>query len=248
MSTNDPGDPRLDTVVRLLDDPALWTEVPPGLRDRVVEAALAGVDEDTANDLDTDADLDATHGAGAGASGAAPAPAPGDLPRRRAEGDAVPLHAARRRRGAARSGRRPALLATAAAVVVLGLGVAGGLSLLSDEAADPLAEVALAGTEEAPGAAATARLTNEPAGVSVVLDVSGLEPAPPGTFYEVWLVGDSGKVSAGTFHMRGEQDDIKLWWGVAPEGYDAVTITRQPVDGGTTAEGVVVLRGELPAG
>ncbi|MGH9234235.1 MAG: hypothetical protein ACRD0R_12975, partial [Acidimicrobiales bacterium] len=87
MSTNDPGDPRLDTVVRLLDDPALWTEVPPGLRDRVVEAALAGVDEDTANDLDTDADLDATHGAGAPG-------APADLPRRRAEGDAVPLHAA----------------------------------------------------------------------------------------------------------------------------------------------------------
>lgn len=247
MSTNDPGDPRLDTVVRLLDDPALWTEVPSGLRDRVVEAALAGVDEDTDTDLDTDDDLNATRDAGAGASGAAPAPAT-DVPRPRAEGDAVPLHAARRRRGAARFGRRPALLAAAAAVVVLGLGVAGGLSLLGDDAADPLAEVALAGTEEAPGASASARLTNEPAGISVVLDVSGLEPAPPGTFYEVWLVGDRGKVSAGTFHVRGEQDDIKLWWGVAPEGYDAVTITRQPVDGGTTAEGVVVLRGELPAG
>jgi hypothetical protein len=233
VSTDDPGDPRLDTVVRLLDDPALWTEVPSGLRDRVVEAALAGVDEGADTDLDAETDAGAT----------------GDAPWTRDRGDTVPLHAARGRRGrAARFGRRPGLLAAAAAVVVLGVGVAGGLTLLSDDAADPLAEVALAGTEDAPGASATARLTSEPAGVSVVLDVSGLEPAPPGTFYEVWLVGDRGKVSAGTFHMRGEQDDIKLWWGVEPEGYDAVTITRQPVEGGTTAEGVVVMRGELPAG
>jgi Anti-sigma-K factor rskA len=233
VSTNDPGDPRLDTVVRLLDDPALWTEVPSGLRDRVVEAALAGVDEGADTDVDAEADAAAT----------------GDAPWTRDRGDAVPLHAARGRRGrAARFGRRPGLLAAAAAVVVLGVGVAGALTLLSDDAADPLAEVALVGTEEAPGAAATARLNSEPAGVSVVLDVSGLEPAPPDTFYEVWLVGDRGKVSAGTFHMRGEQDDIKLWWGVEPEGYDAVTITRQPVEGGTTAEGVVVMRGELPAG
>lgn len=233
MSTDDPGDPRLDTVVRLLDDPALWTEVPSGLRDRVVEAALAGVDEGADTDLGAETDAGATR----------------DAPWTRDRGDAVPLHAARGRRGrAARFGRRPGLLAAAAAVVVLGVGVAGALTLRSNDAADPLAEVALAGTEEAPGASATARLSNEPAGVSVVLDVSGLEPAPPGTFYEVWLVGDRGKVSAGTFHMRGEQDDIKLWWGVEPEGYDAVTITRQPVEGGTTAEGVVVMRGELPAG
>jgi hypothetical protein len=49
-----------------------------------------------------------------------------------------------------------------------------------------------------------------------------------------------------TFHLRGDQDEIELWLGVDPEGYDAVTVTRQPVDGGTTAEGVVVLRGDLP--
>jgi Anti-sigma-K factor rskA len=235
VSTNDPGDPRLDTVVRLLDDPALWTEVPPDLRDRVVGAALAGVDEDAETDLDADA-------------GTGPATAPTDVPGRRDRGDAVPLHARRRAGRTTRFGRRPALLAAAAAVVVLGLGVAGGLTMLSDDAAEPLAEVALAGTEEAPGASATASLTREPSGISVELDVSGLPPAPPGTFYEVWLVGDSGKVSGGTFHMRGEQDGITLWWGVDPEGYDALTITRQPVEGGTPAEGVVVLRGELPAG
>jgi len=37
-----------------------------------------------------------------------------------------------------------------------------------------------------------------------------------------------------------------LWLGVDPDDYDAITVTRQPVAGGTPADGVVVLRGELP--
>jgi hypothetical protein len=53
-------------------------------------------------------------------------------------------------------------------------------------------------------------------------------------------------VSAGTFHLRGHQVEIELWLGVDPDRYEAVTVTRQPVAGGTTAEGVVVLRGDLP--
>jgi hypothetical protein len=141
--------------------------------------------------------------------------------------------------------RRPLL--AAAAVVVLGLMVVGGLSLGRD--AEPGGVVvALAGTEDMPGARATAELRDEPAGVSVVVDVQGLPPAPDGSFYEVWLVGEAGKVSAGTFHRRGEQDEVALWLGVDPDGYDALTVTRQPTAGGTTAEGVVVLRGELPGG
>ncbi len=220
MTTTEPGDPRHDTVVRLLDDPAMWAEVPSGLRESVLAEALGtqlGTD-DEAGSGEVDDDL----------------------------GQPAPLHAARRRREA-RSRRLPAWLAAAAAVVVVaGLGVMGGMRLAEDDTPEPLLEVALAGTPDAPGSSATARLTQQPAGVSVTLDVSDLEPAPEGTFYEVWLVGESGKVSAGTFHMRGDQDEITMWWGVEPDGYDAVTVTRQPVDGGTTAEGVVVLRGELP--
>lgn len=138
---------------------------------------------------------------------------------------------------------RPGLLA-AAVVVVLGLAVAGGLMATGDDepAGTP---VALAGTEDLPQAVASARLRPMPAGVEVVLDVSGLPPAPEGTFYEAWAVGDQGKVSAGTFHARGDQDEVKLWLGIDPDDYDALTVTRQPVDGGTLAEGVVVLRGEL---
>ena len=106
--------------------------------------------------------------------------------------------------------------------------------------------MALAGTDQAPGASATAQLIDEPAGVRVRLDVDGLEGAPAGTFYEAWLVGETGKVSAGSFHLRGDQDHIDLWLGVDPDDYDAVSVTRQPLADGTTAEGVVVLRGDLP--
>jgi hypothetical protein len=138
------------------------------------------------------------------------------------------------------------VLAAAAAVIVLAL-VAGGVSLLAgDHAAGT--QVALAGTESLPGASATAELRDEPSGVSIDLDVSGLPPAPDGTFYEAWLVGDAGKVSAGTFHRRGDQDHVQLWLGVDTAGYDAITVTRQPVQGGTLAQGEVVLRGELPSG
>ena len=238
MTTNEPGDPRLDTVVRLLDDPALWAEVPSGLRDRVLTEALGS---EGAAALAEAGD----HGAPGGDAGTAVEGA-GDAGTTGQGAQPVPLHAARRRRDA--RSRLPALLAAAAAVVVVaGLGVIGGVRLAQEDTPDPLLEVALAGTEEAPGSSATATMVMEPAGISVTLDVSDLEPAPEGTFYEVWLVGPSGKVSGGTFHLRGDQDEIKLWWGVDPEGYEAVTVTRQPVDGGTPAEGVVVLRGELPA-
>jgi anti-sigma-K factor RskA len=138
------------------------------------------------------------------------------------------------------------LLLAAAAIVLLGMAMAGGLALTRDTTPAGT-EVALAGTEDMPGATATAELRSEPAGVSVRLAVGGVPPAPDGSFYEVWLVGEAGKVSAGTFHRRGDEDTITLWLGVEPDGYDAITVTRQPIAGGTTAEGVVVLRGDLPA-
>lgn len=190
------GHPSDPAVARLLEDPAVWTEVSPDLRARTLaEATAAG----------------------------------------RARPDQRPT----------RFGGHRLLLA--AAVLLVALMVAGGLRLVL--ASDPEArgvEVALSGTDELPGASATAKLTDEPAGVSVLLDVAGIPPAPDGSFYEVWLVGDSGKVSAGTFHRRGDEDEISLWLGVDPAAYDAITVTRQPIAGGTTAEGVVVLRGELP--
>jgi hypothetical protein len=198
VSGSDPSDP---AVARLLEDPAVWAEVPPGLRARTLAEAT---------------------GHAGGPVGRVTRPTRFGGPRR---------------------------LLLAAAVVLVSLMAAGGLSLVLTRDAEPSGvEVALAGTEDLPGATATVELRDEPAGVSVLLDVSGVPPAPDGSFYEVWLVGDTGKVSAGTFHRRGDEDRITLWLGVDPAGYDAITVTRQPTEGGTTADGVVVLRGELPAG
>jgi hypothetical protein len=215
VSTDDPGETQRH-VVRLLDDPALWAEVAPELRDRVLAAATgaqAGVAGDVAHPVDA-------------ALGG-------------------PRHSSRRADRLRAHRRRPVVLAAAAAVVAVCLAVAGGVRMLGDDPTETV-DVALAGTGEAPAATATARLSDEPAGVRVVLEVEGLGPAPDGVFYEAWLVGEAGKVSAGTFHLRADQAEIDLWLGVDPEGYDAVTVTRQPVTGGTVVDGVVVLRGELP--
>lgn len=207
MTGSDSVDP---AVARLLEDPAVWAEVTPGLRELTLTEALGA-----------DADVDA-------------------LVTRRDIGPSG------RVRGRSNGGwRRPVLLA-AAMVVVFGLAVAGGMRLTGESEPGGV-EVALSGTVDAPGASATAELRNEPSGVSVELDVRGLPPAPAGFFYEAWLVGETGKVSAGTFHQRGQQDSIRLWLGVDPDDYDALTVTRQPIAGGTLAEGVVVMRGELPA-
>jgi hypothetical protein len=217
VSTDDTGGPaRHAAVERLLDDPALWTEVPLGLRERVLAAATDPAAPDEGQEP-------------------RPVTSPSDRPR----------HAAGHRAGRRPVHRRRAPVLAAAAVLAACLGIAGALSLAGDDPA-PTAEVALAGTEAAPGASATAQLIDEPAGVRVRLDVEGLEGASAGTFYEAWLVGETGKVSAGSFHLRGDQDHIDLWLGVDPDDYDAVSVTRQPLAGGTTAEGVVVLRGDLP--
>jgi hypothetical protein len=222
------SDPDERAVARLLDNPAVWAEVTPGLKERVLAEALGAV-EPAAYDENENENED---------EGAVVTPLQG-RPRRGA-----PRHAAARSRPPL--WQRPVLLA-AAAVALVGITVGGTLAATRDATEPAGTEVALAGTENMPDASATVQLRNEPSGVSVTLNVSGLPPAPERTFYEAWLVSeDRGKVSAGTFHIREPQDDIVLWLGVDPADYDAITVTRQPIQGGTLADGVVMLRGELP--
>jgi hypothetical protein len=181
---------------------------------------------------------------GPGPTTAPPTPPPAET---RAETVVTPLEAGRTRRtGRAPAWRRPALLAAAAAIA-FALGIGGGLLLNPDDAPQG-DQVALAGTDAMPAASARVLLDDQPSGVAVTLDVKGLPPAPAGTFYEAWLIGKDGKVSAGTFHLRRPQDHIRLWLGVDVDGYDAITVTRQPIVGGSKADGVVLLRGSLHPG
>lgn len=220
------SDPDERSIARLLDNPAVWAEVPPGLKDRVLAEALGTAPAEHTGVQRPDAD------------------------------DAVvrPLQERGRPRHAARGARpvrppvwqRPVLLA-AAAVALVGIAIGGTLVATQDDTLPAGTEVALAGSENMPDASGNVELREEPSGFSVTLNVSGLPPAPEQTFYEAWVVSEEhGKVSAGTFHIREPQDDITLWLGVDPANYDAITVTRQPVEGGTLADGVVMLRGELP--
>ena len=121
-------------------------------------------------------------------------------------------------------GRRLILVAAAAAIVVLA-GVVGILVRAADD--DAGQDFAVAGSELAPEASAVATVEETGSGVAIELDVSGLPPAEPGTYYQAWVKGPDGLVTVGTFHMRGGDDNVELWSGVAtrplpdPHGHPA---------------------------
>lgn len=145
----------------------------------------------------------------------------------------VPISASRRWFG-------PAVAGVAAALTLL----VGGLILTSGDDDEPGGlEVALAPTDFAPEAEALARVAETPLGTRIILDVSGLPPAEPGTYYEAWMRVDAEVgVSAGTFHLRGGDGEIELWSGVLAEDYPLLTVTVQD-EGQAASSGVVVLRG-----
>ena len=91
-------------------------------------------------------------------------------------------------------------------------------------------EVALAGTEAAPTAHAVARGWNEASGTRMKLDISGLQPAPVGFVYELWLSKGPVHVSAGTFHNSA---DAQLWVGVSRRDFPRVWVTLEPLNDDT---------------
>lgn len=116
----------------------------------------------------------------------------------------------------------PALAAVAAALVLL-----GGFALFagSDDGVDGV-ELALAGTDLAPDASAQVVVADTPQGTRIDLDLTGLPPAPAGSYYEAWLrQSPEIGVSAGTFHLRGGDGSVELWAGVTLDDYPLVTVT-----------------------
>ena len=142
-----------------------------------------------------------------------------------------------------RSDRRHLRLLGAAAALFLIAGVAIALLFADD---DDATVVALAGTELAPDATADAELEDLASGLRVVLDVSDLPPAEPGTYYQGWVRTEDGEaVTIGTFHMRGGDAAIELWAGVSSVDYPIITVTIQEEGAGAESSGMVVLRGRL---
>jgi hypothetical protein len=147
-----------------------------------------------------------------------------------------------------RSRRRrwaPMLVAAAAAVAV---GTVATVAVIGNDGPEA-AVVTLAGTELEPDATGRATIAPMDSGFEIELDISGLPPAPAGTYYQGWLRNEDGDaVTVGTFHGREGTDDIILWSGVDVADYPMVTVTIQHEGAGAESSGQVVLRGEIPAG
>ena len=110
-------------------------------------------------------------------------------------------------------------------------------------------EVALAGSELVPDASAVAHVDPQNDGVRIVLEVTGLPPAPPGSFYAAWVVKEEPRtrIPIGTFHLRGGGNDrIELWAGVSTDDYPIVSVTRQS-EADPAGPGEPMLRGRLGA-
>ncbi len=132
-----------------------------------------------------------------------------------------------------------------AAVAVLFAALGFAVGQLDSPASDDF-EIAMAGTDIAPTANATAAIKATGLGLRIRLDISGLEPAPDGSYYQAWIRNqDGGAVTAGTFHMRGGDGEIELWSGVLMDEYPIITVTLQSEGDGAQSSGVLVLRGVL---
>ncbi len=218
---NDPFlDPELASLTALLGEAAVWEEPSADLEDSVVSAIWGELDRQIASDGDDGPTTTSR-----------PTPIVAD------EADVVPIDRARRRWVA------PVLAAAATLLVVAGIGI--GSRFLA-ERQQPDHEVALAGTDLAPAATAVAEVDNTPQGTRIILDVSGLAPAPEGQYYEAWLRQNAEVgVSAGTFHLRGGDATIELWSGVTVDEYPLITVTIQDEGAGAASSGRVVLRGTV---
>lgn len=139
-----------------------------------------------------------------------------------------------------------ALAAAAAVLVVAGTVAVGTATVWRGDPGGAGVAVALAATTGDPSITTvtepTAMIDTTPTGVRIVLDTADFPPAPSGAYYQVWLVNDDDRVSAGTFLGGGGQ--IELWCGVDDPGYRTVAVTIQaPSDGGL--DGTVVLEGHM---
>lgn len=145
---------------------------------------------------------------------------------------------------AERRGRRSwsagTVLAAAAAVAVVVAGV-----IVTTRGGSDAVTFALEGTEASPDATADVTIAATPAGMKILLDADGLDGAPEGYMYEAWIGDGTIGISAGTFHLRGGDDQIELWAGVTGPEFRRLWVTLEPIDADTAPSGDTRLRGEF---
>jgi Anti-sigma-K factor rskA len=158
-------------------------------------------------------------------------------------GGGVPDSPVARPRVPSRRRSRRLMLVAAAAGIVAVAGLVGVLARSADDGSGQDFDVA--GTELAPEASGVATVEETGSGVAIELDVRGLPPAEPGTYYQAWVKGPGGLVTVGTFHMRGGDDHVDLWSGVPLDRYPTLTVTLQEEGAGQESSGRVVLSGDV---
>jgi hypothetical protein len=138
------------------------------------------------------------------------------------------------------------VVGAAAAVVLALVGAVAGVVRFSPSDTGGRTELAMVGTDLAPGARAEATRRPTPSGCAVTLRIEELDPAPTGSYYQAWVRGPRGTVPIGTFHLRdvqeGDDEPIALWSGVDPAAYPEITVTLEPEDGDPASSGRTVLR------
>jgi anti-sigma-K factor RskA len=129
------------------------------------------------------------------------------------------------------------LLAAAAAVAVIGAGAAAVRE--TTKPAPAFAEVVELAAPAGGAARAVARVEATDTGGVIEMEVEGLAPPPPGSFYECWLVaagGDSvdrpNRVSVGTFSVD-ESGRANVRWDFTAdvEKFPRMGVTLEPDDG-----------------
>lgn len=130
--------------------------------------------------------------------------------------------------------RRRGIVPAAVAAVLTAVAAAG--FLLRPEPPDW--EVEMAGTGSAPGAVAVVAGWTGESGSRMRLTAGGLDPAPPGTVYELWLSSGAVHVSAGTFV---DPRDVELSAGVARRDFPRLWVTVEPLDGDSAPSGETIL-------
>ena len=112
-----------------------------------------------------------------------------------------------------------------AAAVLVAVGVSA-LVIFRHDPADWT--VPLIGAESAPGASGSVAGWNVDGGSRLVLETSGLGPAPEGQVYELWFMSGEEAFSAGTFV---EPATVRLMVGVPRGEYPNLLVTLESADG-----------------
>lgn len=144
---------------------------------------------------------------------------------------APPGSRARRRAGSGWFGR----IAWGGAGALVGAAAVFALVMIGGPRVSP-ERIELAGSALAPAASGSVLLEPLPeGGVRVELAMSGLPRSDAGHFYELWLVGDGGRVSAGTFRSDGSPIARGFTTAADLASYPRIGITLEPDDGDPAA-------------